>query len=177
MKKVFTLLLAMMASFMYVDAQKLPGLDASPMDAAAYSPERGAPAVAKVYYSRPAKKDREVFGSLVPFGQVWRTGANEAPEITFYRDVEFGGENVKAGTYSMFTIPGDSEWTIILNSGTNQWGSYSYDNSKDVVRVKGRVSSPPSDVENFTITWEKQEDSSAHMIMAWDNTMVRVPMM
>ena len=177
MKKVFTLLFAMMATFVFVDAQKLPGLDASPLDVAAYSPERGAPVVAKVYYSRPAKKDREVFGSLVPFGQVWRTGANEAPEITFYRDVEFGGEKVKAGTYSMFTIPGDSEWTIILNSGLNQWGAYSYANSKDVVKVKGRVASPPSNVENFTITWEKQEDASAHLIMAWDNTMVRVPMM
>ncbi|HMQ06438.1 MAG TPA: DUF2911 domain-containing protein [Saprospiraceae bacterium] len=177
MKRIYVFILMMVGLGWSLDAQRLPGLDASPMDAAAYSPERGAPTVAKIYYSRPAKKDREIFGALVPFGQVWRTGANETPEITFYRDVKFGGSDVKAGTYTLFTIPGETEWTIILNSVLNQWGAYGYDNSKDVVRVKGTVSTPPSHVENFTMTWEKQDDGSAHLIMAWDNTLVRVPMM
>src|SRR5690606_15950790 len=86
--------------------------------------------VASITYCEPFKKDRDIFGGLVPYGKVWRTGANEATEITFKKDVTFAGVAVKAGTYSLFTIPEKGEWTIILNPELKQWGSYGYDKIK-----------------------------------------------
>ena len=96
------------------EAQKFRGLDKSPLDVTYYRTSRNAAPDARVIYSRPQLKGRTV-ESLAPNGKVWRTGANESVEITFYNDTNFGGETIKAGTYSLFTIPGDKEWTIILN--------------------------------------------------------------
>ncbi len=89
--------------------------------------------------TRPKLKKRRV-AKLAPAGKVWRTGENEAAEITFYKDAKFGGKDVKAGTYTLFTIPGDKEWIVILSTAKNVWGSYFYKDSEDVVRVKGKVS-------------------------------------
>jgi hypothetical protein len=80
----------------------------------------------KVTYGQPSKKGRVIFGDLVPYGEVWRTGANEATEITFSSDVVISGKTIKAGTYTLFTIPQKNTWTIILNSELKQWGSYGY---------------------------------------------------
>lgn len=91
-----------------------------------------------INYSRPGVKGRSVWGSLVPFDQVWRTGANEATTISFSDDVLINGQKLPKGTYSLHTIPGRDEWTIIFNSVADQWGSYSYDAAKDVLRVKAR---------------------------------------
>ena len=109
-------------------------------------------------------------------GKVWRTGANEAPEITFYKDVKVAGGAVKAGTYSLFTIPGDGEWTVILNSKLNQWGAYSYDESADVARVKVATSNDGSSLEEFSIAF-KEVEGGAHMVMGWDTLRVAVPIM
>ncbi len=126
----------------------------------------------KVVYGQPSKKDREIFGKLVPFGQVWRTGANEATEITFAKDVTFGGTAVKAGTYTLFTIPGEKEWSVILNSSSKQWGSYGYDKVKDknVAEVKAAVSATKEVVEKLTIA---AEDTG--IVISWDKTSVSVP--
>lgn len=86
-------------------------------------------------YGRPKVKDREVWGSLVPYGKVWRTGADEATTITFSADVEIGGENLAAGTYALFTEPGENEWTFIFNKVAKQWGSFRHDASQDALRV------------------------------------------
>ena len=88
----------------------------------------------RVTYSRPQLKGRSI-SELAPAGKVWRTGANEAPEIIFYKDATVGGKSVAAGTYSLFTIPGNKEWTVILNKNLNQWGAYSYQEDADVIRT------------------------------------------
>src|SRR5258707_15507366 len=84
-----------------------------------------------VTYGRPYKKGREIFGKLEPFGKVYRCGADEATQITFDKDVTFGDKPVKAGTYALFVIPEEKQWTIILNSKLGQWGAYDYDKNKD----------------------------------------------
>ncbi|MBL4568683.1 MAG: DUF2911 domain-containing protein [Flavobacteriaceae bacterium] len=148
-------------------AQKFPGLDKSPADIAIY-PRRGAKTT-KIIYGRPQLKGRTV-ASLTPQGKVWRLGANEATEITFFKDVTFGGEVVKAGTYTMFAIPGKTEWTIILNKDLNVWGHFSYKESSDLVRVKGKVSKGDTEVEAFAITYSKTGD----IHLGWGTTVVTI---
>jgi hypothetical protein len=125
----------------------------------------------KVSYGQPSKRDRAIFGKLVPYGQVWRTGANEATEITFAKDMNFGGKPVKAGTYSLFTIPGENEWTIILNSELKQWGSFNYDKikDKDVLQVKVPSMKVPM-TEKLTLSF----DESNNLTIAWEETGVKV---
>ena len=84
-----------------------------------------------ISYGQPSKKERKIFGELVPFNKVWRAGANEATEITFKEDMNFGGKPIKAGTYSLFINPTETEWTIILNPELKQWGSFNYDKIKE----------------------------------------------
>jgi len=153
-----------------MNAQKFPGLDKSPMDAALYRTERNAPPLAKVVYSRPQLNGRSI-SSLAPAGKLWRTGANEATEITFYQDASIGGKSVKAGTYTLFTVPGEKEWTVILNSDINAWGSYSHDESKDVVKVSAPVSMADDSIEAFAITF----DQKGTMHLGWDKVRVAVP--
>lgn len=157
-----------------VNAQKFSGLDKSPMDAAAFPASyRVSDKQVKIIYSRPQLKGRSL-SKLAPAGKVWRTGANEAPEITFYKDVTFGGKAVKAGTYTLFTIPGEKEWTVILSTAKNVWGSYFYKESEDVVRVNGSVSKAKDTVEAFSIAFEG-EDNAYNMYLGWGNVVVSVP--
>lgn len=126
-----------------------------------------------VAYGQPSKKGREIFGKLVPFDKVWRTGANEATEITFKKDVNFGGKDVKAGTYALFTIPGAKEWKVILNSKLGEWGSYGYDKikDKDVASVSVKAKNLDSEVESLTISVE-----GSAVTISWDKTSVSVPL-
>jgi hypothetical protein len=162
-------------------AQKLRGPDKSPMDMVyfpdnfAHDRKAGGKALIRVTYGRPSKNGRAIFGKLVPFNQVWRTGANEASEIKFYEDLTFAGQKVKAGAYSLFTIPGENEWTIILNSDLDYWGAYSYNAKNDVLRVTAAVTSLAEAIENFTIQFESKGDNEGAMKLAWDNTLVTVP--
>lgn len=153
---------------------QLPGLDKSPADIAYFRTSRSEAPVAKIVYSRPQKHERTIFGGLVPYGEVWRTGANEATEIDFFRDATFGGKHVKAGRYSLFTIPGEKTWTIILSSALDEWGAFSYDKSKDVLRVDAPVSQTEGEVEAFTIQFQGTPPSGK-LIFAWDRTWVEVP--
>jgi len=169
-------LFTMMAvAFLAIDAQaqKWPGIDKSPADILLF-PSRGGEPVMKVIYSRPMKKDRDLFGSLIPYGKVWRTGANEATEITFYQNVTIAGKEVEAGTYSLFTIPTEEEWTLVFNGKLHQWGAYQYDQTSDVVRVTVPVQETDTTLEAFTITAGKTDDG-ANMYMGWGDTMVAVP--
>jgi hypothetical protein len=127
----------------------------------------------KVSYGQPSMRGREIFGKLVPYGEVWRTGANEATEITFSKNGSFGGKPVKAGTYTLFTIPGESQWTFILNSSLKQWGAYKYGEIKDknVLQVKAKPSTISGEpVEKLTITLPKGK-----LVLEWDKTKVEVP--
>jgi hypothetical protein len=153
-----------------VSAQKFSKLDKSPLDAASYpSSYKISDKVVKVVYGRPQLKGRDL-AKLAPANKVWRTGANEAVEITFYKDVVFGGKEVKAGTYSLFTIPNEKEWTVILNSARNVWGSYYYEQDKDVVRVSGKVSTSETNIEAFSMVF----DEDMTLKMGWANTVVSV---
>ena len=157
-----------------VQAQKFSGLDKSPMDMASYPTDyKISEKTVRIIYGRPQLKNRSL-AELAPSGQVWRTGANEAAEITFYQDVNFGGKDVKAGSYSLFTIPGEEEWTVILNKNLNQWGSYFYDESGDVARIKVPNGSDSSSLEEFSIAF-KEVENGTHMVMGWDKTRVAVP--
>ncbi len=126
----------------------------------------------KVTYGRPYKKGRDIFGSLIPFGQVYRCGADEATEITFGKDATFAGKSVKAGTYTLFVIPNEKQWTIILNSQLKQWGAYSYDKNKDkdVLHADVPVKMLGAPVEQLTIGF-----TDKNMIIEWDKTQVNVP--
>lgn len=155
-----------------MSAQDFADLDKSPMDAVITRNEDNSP-LARIIYSRPKKKNREVFGKLVPYGQVWRTGANEATEITFYENVFFNKKKVKAGTYSLFTIPNENNWTLIINKKINVWGT-NYDESMDVLRTQVTSKSTAAPVEDFSITFKPTKYGS-DLLMGWDDTFVEVP--
>ena len=175
-KSIFTIVILTIA-FVFsnqIFAQKFSDLDKSPMDIAAYpSSYRESDKMVKVVYSRPQLKGRSL-NKLAPKGKVWRTGANEASEITFYQDVIFGGKEVKAGTYTLFTIPEDNEWTVILNASKNVWGAYFYKESEDVVRVTAPVTKSSKSIEAFSIVFEG-DDKDAVMYLGWKDTIVSVP--
>lgn len=129
----------------------------------------------KITYSQPHKKGRSIFGNLVPYGQVWRTGANEATEITITRDILLNNTLLKAGTYSLFTIPEKDSWTIIINKDLGLWGSYNYNPRMDELRftvptqtVQGVVYEP------FTIQVD-QRNNKAELVLLWDTVRVVIP--
>jgi hypothetical protein len=125
----------------------------------------------KVTYGRPYKKGRVIFGGLQKYGQVWRCGADEATEITFAKDGNFGGKPVKAGTYTLFVIPNEKEWTIILNGDSKFWGTqYEEHKAKDVLKVMAPVKNLNNVVEQLTIKFPGSD-----MVIEWDKTQVAIP--
>lgn len=128
----------------------------------------------KITYGRPAKRGRKIFGDLQPYGEIWRTGANEATEVTVTGPVKIGGHMLNAGTYTLFTIPYADHWTIILNSELGQWGAYNYNEKFDVMRFNVPVAKTKEVYEPFTIEFE-QKAQSAELLMIWDQTRVTIP--
>jgi hypothetical protein len=129
----------------------------------------------EIVYSRPGVKGRAVFGGIVPFGQVWRTGANQATKISFNTPVKFDGTEIPAGTYGLFTIPGDTEWTVILNTNSAQWGAYQYNEKADVARFKVTpITLSDTTLETFTIEFNHIRDESAVLNLVWDKTVVPI---
>lgn len=129
--------------------------------------------LAKVVYSSPAKKDRVIFGSLVPYNEVWRTGANEATELTIKSPVMLGGQRVEAGTYTLYTIPSETgEWDVILNPTLKQWGAYEYQKikDKDLPHVKAVVAKTENISEDLSITI-----NANNFTIAWDDVLVNLP--
>ncbi len=121
-----------------------------------------------VDYSSPRAKGRKIFGGLVPFGQVWRAGANEATTFVTDTDVNVGGKDVPAGSYTLFTVPAESKWTLIVNKKTGEWGvPYKYE-ADELARVPMQVSKTPSTIENFTIALD--QDKGCELSMSWENT-------
>jgi hypothetical protein len=128
----------------------------------------------EIVYSRPGVKGRTIFGGLVPYDKVWRTGANEATRITFSAPVKLNDTDVPAGTYALFTIPGEKEWTIIVNKGARQWGAFRYDEKADLMRVKATPVKVAEPVETFTIDINDIRDDSATLNLIWEKTRVPV---
>lgn len=127
-----------------------------------------------VEYSRPGVKDREVFGELVPFDQVWRTGANKVTTLEISTPIMINGEKVDAGKYSLLTIPGEDQWIIILNENNEMWGTGGYDQEQDVLRVEVPVKKSEF-TETFTVTFNDIRNESANLILRWAETEVEVP--
>jgi hypothetical protein len=129
----------------------------------------------EIVYARPGVKGRKVFGGLEPYGVVWRTGANNPTKITFSTPVKFGGVEVPAGTYGLFSIPGESEWTVIINKiDAKDWGAYSYKEANDVARAKVKPVTLAQSVETFTIDITDIRTESANLNLTWDKTRVPV---
>lgn len=156
------------------DGVKFSKLDPSPADISLLRLEKGAPVAVKVVYGRPQKKGRTIFGALVPYDKIWRTGANEATEVTFYKDAKFGGKKVPAGTYVLYTIPSEKEWTVILNKNLNVWGSYQYKQEADLVRFKVKPSKADDALEAFSIAFDNGDNKA--MVLGWDKTRVVIPL-
>lgn len=126
----------------------------------------------EVSYGQPSKRDRVIFGDVVPYNEVWRAGANEATEVTFKKDVDFAGKSIKAGTYTLFAIPGEKEWTIILNSALGIWGTeYEQAKSSNVAEVKVPVHKLNSVQEKLTYTV-----NNGQLSIEWDKTGVDIPL-
>jgi len=128
----------------------------------------------EVVYARPSVKGRKIFGGLVPHDEIWRTGANSATKVTFSTDVKFGGSPVPAGSYALFTIPGATEWSVILSKVTGQWGSYAYSDKDDQARVKVKPLTLAESVETLTIDVNDLRDDSATLVISWEKTRVAV---
>lgn len=128
-----------------------------------------------ITYSRPNAKGREIFGGLVPYDAVWRTGANQATTIELSTDVVLGGHEVAKGRYALFSIPGTDSWTIILNTVPDQFGAFNYDASKDLLRFEVPVESSPVHVETFAIEFAEVADNAATIELTWANSRVGIP--
>ena len=164
MRKLSFLLIAVAACFLTLPSAAQTKQRTSPKAEAS-----GTVGGAKVdiVYCRPSADKRKIMGDLVPYGKVWRTGANAATTIEFDKSVEIEGKTVSAGKYALFTIPDENEWTIILNEDFNQQGAYNYDEKKDVIRVNVKPKKTKEYVETFTITPEKDK-----VTLKWENTEV-----
>jgi len=193
MKKILTLAVLIFA-FAGLQAQdkegelKFPGVDGSVMDMA-YFPARAAfrafektpeakaanQPIMRVIYSRPLKKDRVIFGELLKYGEMWRVGANESTELLLMKDAKVGDKTLKAGRYTIYVIPAEKEWEVHFSTDTDGWGHYSFKpEESSVAKITVPVEKTPATVEAFAIMFQ-ESDKGAHMIMAWDNSMARVP--
>lgn len=184
MKRIFIVVFALLC--FGVKAQetssnevKFPAADPSPADIV-YFPLNAPKAkdatkpVIKIVYSRPQRKGRDIFGVLEQYGTVWRFGANESTEIRFFKKVNIGGKKIKAGTYSLFAIPNKDTWTIIINSETDKWGAFSYNQAKDIVRVNVPVKTLAKPIEYFSLTFTPATEG-ATLIAGWDKTQIELP--
>jgi hypothetical protein len=131
-------------------------------------------ATVSIEYSRPSLKGRTMIGGdLIPFGKVWRTGANKVPNLKISDDVSIEGQKVAAGTYGVFTIPDKNEWTIILSKNPNQWGAYSYKQEEDVLRFKVKSETAAAKEEHFTMEFTDFGKNMAKIAIRWQNTVVK----
>ncbi len=148
----------------------------SPLDSVSFTIEDGP---VKICYGRPSAKGRAVMDSLVPYGQLWRTGANEPTMIHTSVALDIAGIEVEPGTYSLYTVPGESEWQVIVNRSTSQWGrenNYSDEvRAQEVGRATVRAGSTGEFVETFTISAIDGESGGVSVVLEWENTRVAIP--
>lgn len=177
MKYLTTLLVSVAASFLASglhaqEAKKIEFPQASPFSSVK---EHFGVTDVSIEYSRPSIRERKIFGGLVPYNEVWRTGANAATKVTFSTDVKFGGTAVPAGSYALVTIPGEAEWTVILSKVVDgQWGTYAYDQKNDQARIKVKPVAMAEPLETMTISLQDLRASTANLVIAWDKTKIPV---
>ncbi|WP_276135275.1 DUF2911 domain-containing protein [Polluticoccus soli] len=167
----FTLIVA--ASLMsdaYAQGLKLPALSPTTKITQDFSTS-----TIELSYSRPSIRGRKIFGDIVPYNTVWRTGANSATKIKFGEDVTFGGVPVKAGEYALYTVPGATEWEVILNKGVGNWGAMGYNTADDIARFKVPSKAINETVSSFTMGINDITFNTANLDMAWEKTKVTIP--
>lgn len=191
MKKIVTLFL-IIGAFAIVNqanAQEFPEVDKSVMDMSYYPPRAAFRAFAKteeerkasepvmrVTYSRPLKNDRDIFPEVVKYGEMWRIGANEATELLLFKDAKLNGTTIPAGRYTMYAMVNEKEWEVYVSTDTDGWGQYAFKaDESTVAKITVPVAKAESTVEALGIFFEKAEDNSVHMVIGWDDAVVRVP--
>lgn len=183
MKVAYLSVTLVVLSFMASAQTKFPPVDKSPLDVS-YYPENYPllkiqakavePLVARVIYSRPQKNSRVLFGELIEYNKVWRLGANEATEIEFFQNVRIGSTKIKKGRYTLYCIPNAEKWSFIINKETDTWGSFMYDQKKDIVRHDALIQKQAMPTESFSFLFEKQSAGLA-LTAAWDSVKVSLP--
>ena len=181
-------ILALAAVTIGANAQEFSKEDKSALDAAYYpsdavkrkfekdaAKQKAAEPKIRVLYSRPLKKEREIFGELVKFDKMWRLGANESTEVLFLTDVTVGGKQLKAGRYTMHAIPKANEWTIKFSTDLDLWGSYSYDEANDVASVTVPTAKSADVIEALSIALYSPSANLVHIKIGWDTTVVEIP--
>lgn len=171
MRKIFTSVSILLLSLSTFAQLKTPS--ASP--SISIKQEIGLTSV-ELSYSRPSVKDRAIFGAIVPYGEVWRTGANACTKITFADDIEFGGHPVPKGTYSIYTIPNKDKWTVILNLNTKLWGAGGYSEKEDFLRFDIVPEHTKKVTETFTIDTDNYTANSTDLVIKWEHVLLRIPM-
>ena len=175
MKKIFLFHLIILQSVFISAQDKVQIRVTSASPAASFEQEVGSGKI-KITYSRPLVRGRKIFGELVPFDKLWRTGASDCTVITTSEDISFGNNVLKAGSYSIFSIPSINEWTIIVNSDTTLHGETGYDEKKDIMRFKVPLEKSPNFYETFTIELNDiNSKGEAFLKILWENTMVKIP--
>lgn len=170
---IFVLAFGLLLSF-ESSAQLFNDVDKNPHDIVYYRPgEEGTPQI-KVIYGRPKAKDDKVFGTQVPYGKIWDTGSNESTEIRFYCDVMFGNKFVKAGKYSLYTIPNKNYWIIILNGKTDTYGAHFYDPKFNIATIEVPAIKGQS-IKDFSIGFSSK-NYGTQMVLAWADTRVKIPL-
>ncbi|MGL2963816.1 DUF2911 domain-containing protein [Flavobacterium sp. RSB2_4_14] len=175
MKKTILLSIMLLQSVIIVAQDKVQIRLTAPSPAASFEQEVGSAKI-KMTYSRPLVRGRKIFGELVPFDKLWRTGASDCTVITTSEDISFGNNILKVGSYSIFSIPSINEWTIIVNTDTTLHGETGYDEKKDVMRFKVPIEKSPNFYETFTIELNDiNSKGEAFIKILWENTMVKIP--
>jgi tetratricopeptide (TPR) repeat protein len=149
-------------------------IDMPPLSPEGYVKQKVGYVTVEVTYSRPSMRGRAIFGDVVPFNEVWRTGANASTKIKFSQEVTLNEHKVPAGEYALYTIPAENEWTIILSKNTKLWGAYGYKEADDLVRFKVKPEKTMYHFETFTIDIGELTGTSATLQLLWENTVVRI---
>ena len=172
MKKYITSIILLFFVSIYSNSQSFRPLDKSPMDLIEFSSSDGEKAV-RVLYSRPQLKGRN-FSSLVPNGKLWRTGANESTEITFYKPASMNNVKIEKGSYTLYTIPNENEWTIIINKATHTWGAYGYNKKDDVLRFNVPAKKSDNLIEALSMVFESSS-GGGNLVLGWSDKIVKIP--
>lgn len=181
-KKIFVAVLLLLSAH-FVQSQSWVPVDKSPLDQIYFPIDYPSLKIrnpkevlhVRVIYSRPYKNNRDIFGSdIVPYGKVWRVGANEATEIEFFTPATVGGKKIPKGRYTLYVIPNENTWTFIINKETDIWGAFKYDQAKDVARVACPVKILDETVESLTINFEKTT-KGANLVVGWDKKSASLP--
>ncbi len=175
--KLYTIVIAITSMLFVVNkmkGQSFNQLDKSPHDIAYFKNNGGTNPQIKVVYGRPEAKDEVIFGTQVPFGEVWATGCDEATEVKFYTDIMFGNKYVKAGTYVLYTIPNENYWTIILSNRTDTYGSHFYNPKNNIAKIEVPASKGEM-LKNFSIAFLAKSYGS-QMVLGWGKTRVKIPL-